>query len=173
MTCGGIVHKRQFDSLGNWSPSLPEECTQQSGRFCLAYPGEDIRPMMAGRLAEDPGSMHHAAALRIVRAESDCRDPSQSHGGRTHRARFKRDPKRATVQPRLAKAFGGAPDRNNLRMGGGIEAPAHGVARLSDNLLALGDDGSNRHFTSLGGFACKVQRTAHGRRKRKAHGTSG
>lgn len=124
--------------------------------------------MMTGRLTEHVGAMDDAPALRIVGSESQRFHARQSHRSGTHGAGLQADPDRASVEPRLAELQRRGPDRNDFRVRGWIEAPAHRVARLGDDVPALRDDGPDRHFAVLRRFAGEIERSAHRRREGKA-----
>jgi len=146
-----------------------EKRSKKVRRFDLTDPAEDIGPMVAGRLAEQARSVDDTASLGIVGTKPEGFNPSEGHGARAHRAGFQRHPDRASVQARLTKLLRSRTNGDHLRMRGGVEASAHRIAGLGDDLAVLGYDGSDGHLPVFGGFAREVERAAHRQGQRKAH----
>jgi len=125
--------------------------------------------MVAGRLAEHARSVDYTASLGIVGAKPEGFHSSEGHGARAHRAGLQRHPDSASVQARLTKLIRSRTNGDHLGMRGRVEASAHRVAGLGDDLAILGHDRSDGHLPVFGGFSCEVERTAHRQGQRKAH----
>ena len=169
MPCAEIVHKRLIDSPAQASAALLEESAQKRSGFLFANASEDVGTVMAGRLAEQAGSVNYAAALRVLGSEADRVDTCEGNGRGAHRARLERHPDRAAIKPRSSETLCRRADGYHFRVSGRIEAPAHGVASFGDNVLAQRHDGAHRHLVGLRGLAGEGERTAHRFGKREAH----
>ncbi|GAA4749203.1 hypothetical protein GCM10023264_14330 [Sphingomonas daechungensis] len=164
MPARAFVHKR-------WSISAPvtEEIAEKLRGFRLTNPTENVRAMVAGWLVEHARAMDDPAAFRIFSSKSEPIQPRQCDRSRTHGAGFERHPEGAAVEPGLAQGHGRMPDRDNFSVRRRIEASAHRIAGLGNDLFALGHDGAHRYLAIGRGLSSKVERATHRRWKRKAH----
>src|SRR6187551_1717691 len=71
---------------------LCKEVPQQAGRFLLAHPRIDLRPVQRLLLLEYARTMLDRAALGVGRGVIEPRDPRMGDRPGAHRAGFERDP---------------------------------------------------------------------------------
>jgi hypothetical protein len=144
-----------------------------SGAQCAldlaANPAEHVGSMVTGGLAEYARAVDHTAALWVVSAKAEGFHASKRHRASAHRARLQCHPDRTTVEARLTELLGGRTDGDDLCMRSRVETSAHRIARLGDDLAALGDDRSDGHLPVLGCLAGEVERAAHRQGQRKTH----
>lgn len=126
--------------------------------------------MVARGLGENPSAVDNAPSLGVLGAERQLADTCKGDRRRAHCAGLERNPELAIVETRGTEAGCRMPDCDHFGMGGGVELPAHGVARLGDDLSATRDNCADGDFARLRGNGGKVERAAHRLGQRKGHG---
>src|SRR4051794_36377128 len=125
--------------------------------------------MMAGRLSEYSGAVHHAPTLWVFGSKSQRLDSRDRDRRGAHRARLQRDPQGALVEPRYAELRGGRADRLHFGVRRRIGRPAHRVAPFRDDFVAERDHRANGNLARRRSLRGKVERPAHRRWQGKAH----
>ena len=125
---------------------------QQVARLLLGDAGIDLRPVVAGRLAEDARAVVDPAALGIGGAVVE--PPQAGEGDRlgAHRTGLEGHVEIALDQARRAQPGGRGANRQQLGMGGRIAVAFGAVAGLGQHLAVGTDDHrADRHLAPLCG----------------------
>src|SRR5215472_5609654 len=111
----------------------------------------NFRSVMGRRQLEETGAVLDGAAFRIVGAEIEAAQPREGNRRSTHRARFERDVKVASVEVFGAEPGGARAQRQHLGMRGGIAVGLDPVAGGGqDTAPGIDQHGANRHLAECG-----------------------
>lgn len=113
----------------------------------------NLRPVVAGGLAEKAGPVQYSAALRITGSEDKASHTGHGNCSRTHGAGLKGYIQRGTNKALVAQATGGLADDLDLGMGGRVVTLEDAVAVHSQHGRAVGghENCANRYLLAFCG----------------------
>ncbi len=148
---------------GYWlrSAARGEEALKQGDTLLLQDAADHLRAVVESGLGEDVDDAPRGACLWVASAEDDRGDASEDDRARAHGAWLERHVEGRVRQPPAAERLGGAADREDLGMRGGVAAQLALVAGCREKLAIAGDDGADRHIAMTFCLAGSLDRQAH------------
>ena len=88
------------------------------------------------------------AAFRVIRSVDQAGDARLDDGASTHAARFDRDVERCAGHAVVLKYAGRFANHDHFGVGRGIAVANRPVARASEDIAVMNDQGANRDFAA-------------------------
>ena len=146
---GGMTFRRE--AATGVRPSRGEEVTQQGTALTGENPADDFGAVVQASVPQHVPERSHGPGLGIFGPVDQPGQPGRRHRPGAHRAWLEGDDERQPGQPPAAQSPGRLPDRDDLRMRGGVVVYLPAVAGPRyDRARLVEDDRTDRHVLRFG-----------------------